>query len=434
MNTPINQYIELYDSARELLGNRDDARQRLLECSAIDNVFAPTDYGVNLQRIALPVDVAKSFGCDVPAVSAVPAVIVNDIFASAAKLDERLPDGVKVISLRKAVKECPHLIPDFTGGYDDAETRINDLLWSDGVLIYVAPGVRLEKPLQLVNIFSAPMNLMAFRRIVVHIADNAAADLLVCDHTQDSERRYLSDELIQITVNENSRFGIDFIEESSALTTRRTTINATLADNASLKCTTAILSCGDSHIRTHVDINGNGARAEVNGMVIADKKQQPGFDTRIVHHAEHSSSNQLFKFVADGESKCTYNGRIIVKEEAKFTEAYQTNRNILAAQTATMHTEPTLEIYCDEVKCSHGATTGQLDDNALFYMRQRGIPLVEARKMLMESFVSDIIDSVHIPGLRERLRHLVERRFSGLGSDVVSCADCNLNTPSCNVV
>lgn len=90
-----------------------------------------------------------------------------------------------------------------------------------------------------------------------------------------------------------------------------------------------------------------------------------------------------------------------------------------------MHAEPTLEIYCDEVKCSHGAATGQLDNNALFYMRQRGIPEQKARRMLMEAFVGDVINTVHIHSLRDRLRHLVERRFSGLGS---TCADCTLST------
>lgn len=432
MSASVKQYLELYDSSVAMIGEREEARRRLAEAGELDDAFAPTDYGMNLQRIPLAVDPGRSFGCDVPAVSAVPVAVVNDIFAASPRLEERLPKGVRFMSLRKAATQCPELIPQLAGGFDDAETRLNDLLWTDGVLLHVADGVVLEKPLQLVNIFSAPMNLMAVRRLVVSIGRNADARLLVCDHSQDSERSYLSAELIQIAVGENARFGIDFIEESSALTTRRSTVNARLQDHATLECTSATLSCGDSRTRVRVDIDGRGARAEVNGMVIADKKQKPRFETCIVHHAENTSSNQLFKYVADGESHCAFNGRIIVEESARFTEAYQTNRNLLASDSATMHAEPTLEIYCDEVKCSHGATTGQLDSNALFYMRQRGIPLEDARRMLMESFVSDVIDTVHIAGLRDRLRHLVERRFSGLGSDVATCIDCNLSTPNCN--
>lgn len=323
----------------------------------------------------------------------------------------------------------PSLIPDITGGYDDAETRLNDLLWTDGVLLSIDPGVVCEKPLQLVNIFSAPTNLMAIRRLIISVGAGASVKLLVCDHTQDTSNRYLSAELTAIRLEHNASLGIDFIEETSALTTRRSTLNAMLNDGASLSCTASTLSCGDTRMRISVDLNGSEACAKVNGMVIADSDQRATFTTRIAHHAPHTTSDQLFKFVADDRSHCEFNGRIVVDRGAQFTTAYQTNKNLLASQGATMHAEPTLEIYCDDVKCSHGAATGQLDPKALFYMRQRGIPEQQARRMLMEAFVGDVIDTVHIAGLRDRLRHLVERRFSGLGA---TCADCSLNptTPS----
>lgn len=423
----LKQYLELYDTSRALLGNRAEARERLVASGGgLDAAFSPTDYGVNLQRLPLPVDVGKSFGCVVPAVSAVPAAVVNDIPSFPARLSERLPKGVTLMSLREAAEKG--LIPEERiEGYDDAETRLNDLLWSDGVLLHVADGTVLEKPLQLVNIFSAPMNLMAIRRMIVVMGRNSEARILLCDHTHDPENRYLSAELITADLADDARLSFDIIEESSAQTTRRTTFNARLGSHAVLVCTAATLSCGDARIRFSVDVAGKGARAEVNGMVIADRNQKAVYDTQIVHRGENTSSNQLFKYVADGESHCSFNGRIIVREEARFTEAYQTNKNLLASEKATMHAEPTLLIYCDEVKCSHGAATGQLDRNALFYMRQRGIPLEQARQLLMESFVSDVIDTVHIAGLRDRLRHLAERRFSGLGSDVATCSDCSLN-------
>lgn len=435
MSTSAKQYIELYDSATELLGNRPVQRERLEQMPELDDAFAPTDYGMNLQRLAFAVDVARSFGCDVPAVSSVPAAVVNDIFSASARMNERLPKGVRFMSLRKAMEECPELVPDIAGGIDDGETRLNDLLWADGVFLSVAPGVCLEKPLQLVNVFSSPVDLMAVRRMVISIGQGAQARLLVCDHTQDSEHRYLSAELISVNLADDAVLGLDFIEESSAKTVKRSTLNAQLGSHATFECTAATLSCGDSRMRIHVDMNGKGACASVNGMVVADREQRAGFVTRIVHHAENTSSNQLFKYVADGNSRCSFDGKIIVEEQARFTEAYQTNRNLLASEQAQMHTQPALEIYCDEVKCSHGAATGQLDENALFYMRQRGIPEQQARRMLMEAFVGDVIDTVHIPGLRDRLRHLVERRFSGLGSDVAHCADCNLsnsNSGNCN--
>lgn len=429
------QYLDLYDSARGLIGERANARKRLAEMPELDEAFAPEDYGMNLQRLAIPVgDIEKTFGCDIPTVSATPAVVVNDIFSAPTRLDNRLPQGVRFMSLRKAAEECPQLIPADDGAHaDDGESRLNDLLWTDGVFIYVPSGVCLDKPLQLVNIFSSPVDLMAIRRIVIVVEKGARADLLICDHTRDSERRYLSAEIVKINLGEGASLGVDFIEESSALTTRRTTLSALLGKDASLECTCTTLSCGDSRMRLQANLRGQGARASVNGMVIADKEQKASYITRINHLAENTVSNQLFKYVADGNSRCAFDGKITVDEKARFAEAFQTNRNLLASEQAVMHTQPALEIYCDEVKCSHGAATGQLDENALFYMRQRGIPEAIARKMLMEAFVADVIDGVHISGLRDRLRHLVERRFSGLGSDVVSCADCGLSkTTSCH--
>lgn len=421
MSTPVKQYLELYDSAIGLIGERPEARRRLEEAGALDDAFAPTDYGMNLQRLALEVDIAKSFGCDVPAISAAPAAVVNDIFAAPARLQNRLPKGVRLESLRHSTSTSTSTSTSF--GFDDAETRLNDLLWTDGVMLRVDDGVELDKPLQLVNIFSAPLDLMAVRRVIISLGRNAKASLLVCDHTQDAEHKYLSAELISVELAEDAHLTLDFIEESSARTTRRSTLNAALAADSRLDITCATLSCGDTRMRLSVDINGRGASVSVNGMVVADAQQRAAYATRIAHHAENTSSQQLFKYVADGESHCAFDGRIVVEEQARFTDAHQTNRNLLASPGATMHAEPTLEIYCDEVKGSHGAATGQLDDKALFYMRQRGIPEEQARRMLMEAFVGDVISTVHIPGLADRLRHLVERRFSGLGA---SCADCSL--------
>ncbi len=417
MSTPVNQYLELYDSATALIGNRPAERQRLAEAGELDDAFAPTDYGMNLQRLKLDVDVAKSFGCDVPSISAAPAAVVNDIFSAPARLKERLPKGVHFESLRSNT-------PTSTStSIDDAETRLNDLLWTDGVMLRVDDDVVCEKPLQLVNIFAAPLDLIAIRRMEISLGRNARASMLICDHTQDAEHKYLSSELIKINLEEGASLSLDFIEESSAKTTRRSTLHAALAADSQLKITCATLRCGDSRMRMSIEINGRGASAQVNGMVVADMQQRAAYATRILHHAENTTSSQLFKYVADGNSHCSFDGRIVVDEAARFTDARQTNRNLLASPGATMHAEPTLEIYCDEVKCSHGATTGQLDERALFYMRQRGIPEDKARRMLMEAFVGDVISTVHIPGLPDRLRRLVERRFAGLGA---SCADCSL--------
>ena len=158
-------------------------------------------------------------------------------------------------------------------------------------------------------------------------------------------------------------------------------------------------------------------------MAIGSEKMHIDNDSAINHRAPHCKSNQLFKYVLDEEATGAFEGSILVTPEAQYTEAYQSNRNILASTSARMHCKPQLEIYNDEVKCSHGATTGQLDTDALFYMRTRGIPEAEARTMLMQAFMIDVIETMHIAGLQERLRHLVERRFAGTLGNCSACKE-----------
>lgn len=217
----------------------------------------------------------------------------------------------------------------------------------------------------------------------------------------------------RLTINlaEGSALALDIIEDAPSDSVELE-ISAALNSDAALDLTFATLNGRRLHTTVNVDLNGTGASASVNGFVLANSDQQITYTTNIAHHAEHSTSNQLFKYVADGQSQCAFNGRIIVDQAARFTEAYQTNRNLLASRGARMHAEPTLEIYCDEVKCSHGAATGQLDENALFYMRQRGIPLETARRMLMQAFVSEVAARIADEKVRENVLERIESRFS----------------------
>lgn len=175
-----------------------------------------------------------------------------------------------------------------------------------------------------------------------------------------------------------------------------------------------------------VDLDGERSALTMAGMVIASGRQVADNSPLVRHHGTRTRSNQMFKYVLDGQSAGSFEGCIRVDEEAKLTEAYQSNRNLIASPDARMHTRPQLEIYCDDVRCSHGATTGQLDAQALFYMRTRGIPEAQARTMLRQAFMADVIDTVPIEGLRDRMRILIERRFNGLSA---SCADCATCTP-----
>jgi len=443
----LKQYLDLYGScpsafdagsAAVLNARRADALQALAapgatlpdrrtegyERTSIEAMMSP-DFGINVNRVNIPADVAASFRCAVPHMSTLLGVVVNDAFHGITALDDRLPQGVTFMSLRKAAEKYPALVDRYYGRIATASVagNLNTLLTQDGVFIHVAKGIKAPKPLQLVNIFSSPAPLLAARRVLIVIEDNASLQLLVCDHTQSHDTSFMATQVTEISLGRGASLDLCDIEESSPLTSRHSMTTVNQSSDSRLNMSTVTLSCGTTRNETAINLTGEGAGTFLAGMAIGDGTMHIDNNTVVNHRACRCSSNQLYKYVLDGSSAGAFEGSIVVAPGAKFTEAYQSNRNILASMGATMHTKPQLEIYNDDVKCSHGATTGQLDNAALFYMRSRGIPEHEARTLLMQAFMVDVIDTVSIDGLRERLRHLVDNRFRN-GADA-TCGDCH---------
>ena len=442
----LSQYIELFDSHRATIEAksaevmnlcRQDARNRLegkrlpqkgtegYEKTSIENMFAP-DFGVNINRVNIPVDVSLSFKCDVPNMSTIMAFVVNDSFVPSSTLHNKMPQGVIIDSLAKVATENPQLVSRYynqLADNDNEAVALNTMLAQDGVMIYVPRGVVMERPIQLVNIFNSAAPLMGVRRLVIVVEEGAKAQLLVCDHTQNSEYRYLSSQVIEAFVGQNASLDIYDIEESSDTTSRYSQLYARQERDSQLIVNGVTLTGGVTRNDYHIELVGDNCTSTLGGMAIGSGHQHIDNNSDVRHLSAHCNSNQLFKYVLDEESTGAFEGAIYVAPGAQFTEAYQSNRNLLASKSARMHTKPQLEIYNDDVKCSHGATTGQLDADALFYMRSRGIPEQEARTMLMQAFMVDVIDMVKMEGLRDRLRHLVEKRFYG---QQASCADCGV--------
>lgn len=399
------------------------------ECS--DEALLAPDYGLNLTRLTFAVDLAAAFRCDVPNISTLLGVTVNDIFRPTETLLRQLPEGVAVCSLAEAARTRPALVEPFLNklaGNSSPAAALNTLLLQDGVLVHISAGVHLDRPVQLVNIFNSDVPLLAARRLLVVADEGASARILVCDHTQNHATDYLSDEVIEIFQAPDSKLELYFIEESGERTNRIGNVFARQESGSSLTVSSTVLGGGVDTTHWHVDVTGDGAETHIGGLVVADGRQIVDNTVHLRHSSRNSSSRQLFKYALFGEARGAFGGKIIVDEGATGTDAAQTNRNLLASDDSRMSTAPQLEIYCDDVKCSHGATTGQLDANALFYMRSRGIPLQEARLMLTQAFMTDVIDGISYELIRDRLRHLVEKRLSG---ERASCASCGIEK-SCN--
>ncbi|MEG1915713.1 MAG: Fe-S cluster assembly protein SufD [Muribaculaceae bacterium] len=441
----IKQYIDFFTSQRvvieaksstQLNSLRDKALSMLAEThlqkkgeenyeiTDLNEMFAP-DYGININRIEMQVNPADAFRCDVPNMTTWLYFMFNDLFHNGRASGISLPDGVVVTSLNEAALKYPALVSKYYGkiaSLDNAQTALNTLLVQDGLFIYIPDGVVLERPLQLVNILNSTIPVMANRRILIILGRDAQAKLLVCDHTQNKEMKYLNSQVIELFAGENSVFDLYDIEESSADTHRVSSLYASQEKGSNLLINGITLVNGFTRNNYYISVDGEYSETHLLGMAISNDTQHIDNYTYIAHNVPNCKSNELFKYVLDDNARGAFTGKILVAEGAQKTEAYQSNKNICASKTAKMHTKPQLEIYTDDVKCSHGATIGQLDQNALFYMRTRGISQSEAKTLLMQAFMSDVIDGVRMEALKDRLRHLVEKRFYG---NKMLCNECS---------
>lgn len=390
----------------------------------LQRMFAP-DMGINIERIPFRADVAAAFRCQVPNISTLLGITANDIYAPSDSLLRLLPEGVTVCTFSQAAKTMPGILDRYYNALaaegDDGAAALNTLLAQDGILVHVAAGVHCDKPIQLVNILggvNAPM--LALRRMLVVVEQGAKCRILSCDHAEGDLHNTVN-AVTEIYLGRDARLEFYDLEESSPATRRCATVRVSQAAHSSLALNVTTLRCGVTRNNITVDLNGEHAETSLSGIAIADGTQIADNATAVNHHAGDCHSNQTFKYVVDGQGHGSFEGLIRVDEGAVRTDAYQSNRNILAGKDARMHTQPQLEIYCDDVKCSHGSATGQIDERQLFYMQSRGIPRAEARTMLMQAFMADVIDAISLEPLRDRLRHLVDQRLTG---QTLSCGDC----------
>ena len=451
MNTPSEkQYIELYEQAREVIfSHATDAMNAVREqafedfrklgfpsrkverykYTDIQKLFEP-DYGVNLSRIQIPVDPYEAFRCDVPNLSTSLYFVVNDMFYRDDKPKGHLPEGVIIGSLRDYPDLVAMYYTKLARTNEDAITALNTMLAQDGMLVYVPKNVKVDRAIQVINILKAtPQNaqrqvsdLMVNRRVLIILEEQAEIKMLFCDHAAD-DRNFLATQVIEAYVGENASLDLYCMEETHAKNARVSNVYIDQQANSRVNHNVITLHNGITRNKLDLTFSGEGAECQCYGCVIADKQQHVDNNTLIMHKVPHCTSNELYKYVLDDEATGAFAGRVRVEHGAQKTSSQMTNQNLTATKQARMYTQPMLEIYADDVKCAHGSTVGQLNDAALFYMRQRGISLEEAKLLLQNAFINEVVDKMQLEPLRDRLHHLVEKRFRG---ELNKCSGCKL--------
>ena len=451
------QYIELYQQAREMIFSHapeamnavrdqafEDFRQQGFPSKKVERykytdmqkLFEP-DYGVNLSRLQIPVDPYETFRCDVPNLSTSLYFVVNDMFYTQVHPKGHLPEGVIVGSLKDHFSLHSPLSTLLTKYYaklaktsDDAVTALNTMLAQDGLLVYVPKNVKVDRAIQVINILKAtPQNaqrqvpdLMVNRRVLIILEEGAEIKMLFCDHAAD-DKNFLATQVIEAYVGDNASLDLYCLEETHYKNVRVSNVYIDQQANSRVNHNVITLHNGITRNKLDLTFSGEGAECACYGCVIADKEQHVDNNTLITHKVSHCTSNELYKYVLDDKSTGAFAGRVLVEHGAQKTSSQMTNQNLTATKEARMYTQPMLEIYADDVKCAHGSTVGQLNDAALFYMRQRGISLKEAKTLLQNAFINEVIDKMQLEPLRDRLHHLVEKRFRG---ELNKCEGCRL--------
>ena len=391
----------------------------------IEKLFEP-NYGLNINRLDIPVNPYDAFRCDVPNLSTSLYFVVNDAFYKKSEPKALLPEGVIVDSLKNQAEKNPELIAKYYAKLaktdEDAITALNTMLAQDGLLVYVPKNVVVDRAIQVINILRSDVDMMVNRRVLIVVEEGAEAKLLFCDHAAD-DRNFLATQVIEAYVGRNASLDLYCLEETHAKNVRVSNLYIDQQADSRLNHNVITLHNGVTRNRVDLSLSGKGAECVLNGCVIADKEQHVDNNTVIDHKVEHCTSSQLYKYVLDEKAKGAFAGRVLVRHGAQKTSSEMRNQNICATREARMFTQPMLEIYADDVKCSHGSTVGQLNDAAMFYMQQRGISQKEAKLLLEFAFVNEVIDTIRLEPLRDRLHHLVEKRFRG---ELSKCEGCKL--------
>ncbi|MDR1682533.1 MAG: Fe-S cluster assembly protein SufD [Candidatus Symbiothrix sp.] len=381
------------------------------------------DFGFYLTD-AIALQPRKVSPCFISNMSAYSFFTVNAWFYRENNAPE-LPKGVFVGSLNDFSKQYPEKFTQYYNRQAEEKGKglaaFNTLFVQDGFVLYVPENVRLEKPVQLTQIGGGQINSLINRRLLVILEQNAQAQLLICDHTTDDSAVFAATQNAEIYVAENAVFDLYELEETSGKTIRLANCWVEQARSSQANIYNITLGNGQTRNNYQIDLKGEHAEAHLYGMAISDNRQKIDNFTKINHLVPNCRSNELFKYVLDDEATGIFSGSIVVSPDAQKTEAYQNNRNLLSGNDCRMYSKPQLEIYADDVKCSHGMTTGQLDETALFYMRSRGIPKNEAVLLLKYAFTADVLQGVRIESLRDRLKLLVEKRFRG---ELATCRNC----------
>ncbi|MGA0393132.1 MAG: Fe-S cluster assembly protein SufD [Rhodospirillales bacterium] len=338
-------------------------------------------------------------------------VLVNDHFNKNLSALQGLPKGVVVSSLAGILKTEPGIVEPYLGSIGALDSQpllaLNTAFMNDGFVIKISKNTVLDSPLEIVFIggFEDDTVIHNMRNLII-MEENSQATI-VENHVGMPSSGCVDNEVCEIHVDQGARLNHYKLESEGANATHLNTAHVDVARDATYEAFLLTIGGMLSRNEKTVRLKGEGAHCAINGAFLLRGKQHCDNTTVIEHLVPRTTSREVFKGALDGESRGVFQGRIVVHKDAQQTDGHQMCKTLLLSDKAEMDAKPELEIYADDVKCSHGATAGQIDETALFYLRSRGIPEVAARELLIEAFLGEALDEISDDSVRQLLRNKV---------------------------
>ncbi len=341
-------------------------------------------------------------------------VFVNGRYSAGLSAVGTLPKGVRVESLSVAMEKTPDDVRRALGRSAHHENQafaaLNTAFFADGAFIQVPDGVLFEDTVHVIFAVTpgAKPGISHPRNLVVA---GKSAQLTVVQSYLGGKGQYLTNAVTEIAADDNAVVDHYVLQQESTAAFHTSVLDLNASRSAVVS--NQSYTFGGAIVRNDVNLvlSGEGAEGTINGLTVVNGEQHVDNHTSIDHAVPHCNSYELYKGVLDGKARNVFNGRILVRKDAQKTDSKQTNKNLLLSPDALANSNPQLEIYADDVKCTHGATIGQLDETALFYLRSRGIPMDEARHILTYAFAGNLVTRIKVPGLKDRVDAMLASRL-----------------------
>jgi len=373
------------------------------------------------------VNVESFFKCNMHSLDTLMVTTLNGYYVYHQDPIRELDNGVIVGSFAEAKAKYPGIVAEHfgTAASDDIDGMIsmNTALAGDGIFIYVPDNVVMDEAIQIVNLNNSDERLLSNIRNLVVLGKSSKLTIVHCDDSYSKQAAFCNT-LTEFVVKENASLEHYKLQNLNNNTSLINQAFFNQAANSRVLNIGMTLNGGLVRNYIHSSLTEPGCECDVMGLYLVDKTQHVDNQVRINHDAPHCYSNELFKGLIDDQAKAVFNGHIKVKKDAQKTLAFQNSKNLLLTDKARAIAKPFLEIYADDVKCSHGATVGQLDDEALFYLRARGISEANARMLLQYAFAAEVINEIKIDELKDQIDDMVKKRLHG---ELDICETCVLH-------